>query len=179
MTCSTCNIELKKALFYGTEVDYCSQCLGLWFNADELRQAKDEKDKNLNWLDIDLWQDETKFKIAEDKKICPECSVPLYSVNYGDSGVEVDICNICQGVWLDRGEFRKIMDYLKAEGKEKVLKNYFQNIIEEALEVFTGPENFRSEIADFLAIMKILNYKLMVQHKVISQIILAIGRAAT
>ena len=45
----------------GVEVDYCPVCLGTWFDEDELRQAKDSKDKNLNWLDIDLWEDKTKI----------------------------------------------------------------------------------------------------------------------
>ena len=54
MLCPICKIELEKAIFYGVEVDYCPRCLGVWFEEDELRLAKDEKDKNLNWLDVDL-----------------------------------------------------------------------------------------------------------------------------
>ena len=46
MTCPICKVNFKKAVFYGVEIDYCPQCLGLWFEEDELREAKDEKDKN-------------------------------------------------------------------------------------------------------------------------------------
>jgi Zn-finger nucleic acid-binding protein len=171
MVCPLCKTELKKAVFYGTEVDYCSKCLGLWFDRDELRQAKDEKDKDLNWLDIDLWKEEAKFKISKDKKICPKCGVPLYEVNYGDSDIKVDICNLCQGIWLDRGEFKKIIDYLREKDKEEILKNYFKNLIAEGLEIFTGPESFREEVGDFLTILKLLNYKFLTQHPIISKII--------
>jgi Zn-finger nucleic acid-binding protein len=176
MTCPLCKTELKKAVFYGVEVDYCPQCLGLWFEQDELRQAKDEKDKNLNWLDIDLWKEEAKFKISQGKKICPACQVPLYEVRYGDSQVRVDLCNLCQGIWLDRGEFKKIIEYLKEKGKEEVLRNYFKNLIEEGIEIFTGPETFREEIGDFLTILKLLNYKFLTQHPALSKIISALPK---
>ena len=96
---------MKKTVFYGTEVDYCPRCLGLWFEKDELRQAKDDKTPALNWLDVDLWADKKKLRVSfSDKKCpscCPSCSVPMYSVEYGDSGITVDICNVCKGVWLD------------------------------------------------------------------------------
>lgn len=171
MNCPICKTELKKAVFYGVEVDYCPQCLGVWFEQDELAQAKDEKDKNLNWLDIDLWQEKTKFKISQIQKICPVCSIPLYSVKYGDSQIEVDLCNLCQGIWLDRGEFKRVIDYLKEKGKTEVLENYFKNLIAEGVEVFTGPESFRSEVSDFLTILKLLNYKFATQHPTITKII--------
>lgn len=171
MKCPICKKELKKAVFYDVEIDYCPKCLGLWFQQDELRQAKDEKDKNLNWLDIDLWKQPEKFKISKGKKICPVCSVPLYEINYGDSQVKVDLCNLCQGIWLDRGEFKKIIDYLKEKGKEEILENYFKNLIKEGTEIFAGPESFREEVGDFLTILKLLNYKFATQHPTITKII--------
>ncbi|MBZ9572934.1 zf-TFIIB domain-containing protein [Patescibacteria group bacterium] len=176
MTCPICKTELKKAVFYSIEVDFCPKCLGLWFEQDELQQAKDEKDKDLNWLDIDLWQKEAKFRISKEKKLCPACSVPLYAINYSDSQIEVDLCNLCQGIWLDRGEFKKVIDYLKEKGKKEVLENYFKNLIKEGAEVFSGPESFRSEFSDFLTILKLLNYKFATQHPIITKIISSLPR---
>ena len=176
MECPNDNEQLKKALFHNVEVDYCPKCLGLWFEQDELRQVKDEKDKDLNWLDIDLWQEETKFKISQIQKICPVCSVPLYSVNYGDSQIEVNLCKLCEGIWLDRGEFKKVIEYLEEKGKKEILENYFKNLIQEGVEVFTGPESFRSEVSDFLTILKLLNYKFATQHPIITKIISALPK---
>lgn len=171
MFCPLCKRKLKKEIFYGVEIDYCPNCLGLWFQKDELRQAKDEKDKDLKWLDIELWQNKVKFKIAPARKLCPECSVPLYEVNYGDSDIKVELCSLCEGIWLDRGEFKKIIDYLKQKGKEEILQNYFKNLIKEGMEVFAGPETFQEEIGDFLTVLKLLNYKFVSQHPTISKII--------
>ena len=172
MNCPFClQIKLKKAIFYRTEIDYCPQCLGMWFEADELRQAKDGKDKNLKWLDIDLWQNQEKFEIARDQKVCPACSVPLYEVNYGDSPVKVDLCNLCQGVWLDRKEFKKITVYLREKSKDEILNHYLKTAASETAEIFNGPEVFKEELGDFLVVLKLLSYKFLVQHPVISGII--------
>ena len=39
---------------------------------------------------------------------CPNCQVPLVMTER--SGVEIDYCQQCRGVWLDRGELDKIID---------------------------------------------------------------------
>jgi len=102
MTCPVCGNKLDKALFNKVEVDICPSCLGMWFEEDELRWAKDSKDQRLTWLDVDLWEDETKLRVSSQDKLCPCCRLPLYEVRYGDSEVKVDLCNVCHGVWLDR-----------------------------------------------------------------------------
>src|SRR3989344_7993998 len=104
--CPRCKKLLDKTIFHNVEADYCPICLGIFFDEDELRLAKDARDKDLKWLDVDLWQDETKFKIVPGIRICPCCRIPVYEVYYGSSKIVVDVCNLCRGIWLDRGEFR-------------------------------------------------------------------------
>jgi Zn-finger nucleic acid-binding protein len=169
--CPICKKDLEKAIFYGVEVDFCPICLGLWFEEEELRLAKDEKDKDLKWLDIDLWKDIRKFKISLGIRLCPSCRLPLYEVYYGDSRVIVDVCNLCYGVWLDRGEFKRIIEYLKNKANYEILHKYTKNLLREAAEILIGPETLREEILDFLAILKVLNYKLATQHLFITTII--------
>jgi Zn-finger nucleic acid-binding protein len=171
MLCPRCQKKLDKAIFYNTEIDYCPFCLGIFFEEDELGQAKDVKDKNLAWLDVDLWQDEKKFKISYDQKLCPACRLPLYEISYGDSNVKVDLCNVCHGIWLDRGEFKKIIEYLKKKADYEILENYTKNLLKEFWEIFTGPESLREEILDFLTILKTLNYKFATQYPIITKII--------
>jgi Zn-finger nucleic acid-binding protein len=176
MYCPICKKELDKAIFYGVEVDFCPTCLGLWFEEDELRLAKDEKDKDLKWLDIDLWKDAKKFKIFPGIRLCPSCRLPLYEIYYGDSRVIVDVCNLCHGVWLDRGEFKRIIEYLKDKANYEVLNKFAKNLLVEAAEILIGSETLREEILDFLAILKILNYKFLTQHQKISELILNLPR---
>lgn len=198
MLCPLCQKTLDKAILNNVEVDFCPDCFGLWFEKEELRWAKDEKAKDLKWLDIDLWSDKKRFKIAYGQKLCPSCRLPLYEVDYHHNSpkpslkgkspkksksrvqgigknlsapVKVDVCNLCQGIWLDRGEFKKIIEHLKEKGSYEVLNNYSKNLVREFWEIFTGPETLREEILDFLTILKLLNYKFAVQHPTISEII--------
>lgn len=208
MFCPFCKKLLEKTIFHNTEIDYCPACLGLWFEQDELRQAKDEKDKDLNWLDIDLWKNKKDFKISFGQKLCPSCRLPLYEVSYGNldiysvkspsfregdaaksqfnrenpvkitkggaeqfNRVKVDVCNICQGIWLDRGEFSKIIKYLKNRADFEILNNYAKNLFQEFKEIFIGPETLREEILDFVTILKLLKYKFTIQQPLISKII--------
>lgn len=171
MNCPICKIKLGKSIFYGVEVDYCPDCLGIWFEEDELRQAKDQKDEELNWFDIDIWEDKTKLHISYGERMCPVCRLPLYEVYYGDSGIIVDVCSICNGIWLDRGEFKKIIKHLKERSDFEILNNYVKNLTREGFEVFTGPEPFKDEVEDFISILKILNYKFAAQNPAIVKII--------
>jgi Zn-finger nucleic acid-binding protein len=164
--CPNCKKPLYQAIFYRIEVDYCPCCLGMWFEEDELRQAKDSADRNFNWLDVNLWKDLKKIKISKEKKLCPSCRMPLYEVNYGRSKkTSVDICTICKGIWLDRGEFKAIIDYLKKEGQYEVLNNFSKNLLSEFWEIFTGPEVLRDEVSDFLTLAKFLQYKFAAQNE--------------
>ena len=176
MLCPICKKELKGAIFYGVEVDFCPNCLGLWFEEDELRLAKDTKDKELQWLDIDLWKDGKKFKIFPGIRLCPSCRLPLYEVYYGDSRIIIDICSLCKGIWLDRGEFKRIIEYLKDRADYEVLNNFAKNLLVEAAEILIGQETLREEILDFLTILKILNYKFLSRHSLISKIIFNLPR---
>ena len=46
-----------------------------------------------------------------DSLICPKCQSPMR--NYERSGIVVDQCTGCRGVFLDRGELERLVD---AEG---------------------------------------------------------------
>ena len=176
MQCPICKKNLSSTILCNIEVDYCPKCLGLWFEEEELRWAKDEKDRNLGWLDVDLWRDKKKLKISYGIRLCPSCRVPLYEIYYGDSKIIVDVCNLCHGVWLDRTEFKKIVDWLKKRADYEILNNYAKNLFKELSEIFTGPETLREEILDFLIILKLLRYKFITKHPTISQIILQLPK---
>jgi uncharacterized protein len=47
---------------------------------------------------------------------CPTCDVDLVMTER--SGVEIDYCPKCRGVWLDRGELDKIIERSAADSRE-------------------------------------------------------------
>jgi uncharacterized protein len=49
------------------------------------------------------------LRLEETRMKCPKCEVvPLTMADR--SGVEIDYCPACRGVWLDRGELDKIIE---------------------------------------------------------------------
>jgi Zn-finger nucleic acid-binding protein len=171
MECPNDKEYLEKVLFHNVEVDYCPKCLGIWFDKDELRLAKDDKDKNLNWADFDLWRDKARFRVSRAHRQCPVDRVGLTEIKYDDSKVRMDFCKMCNGVWLDRGEFKQIINYLKNKSDYEVINHYTSNLIKQMWEVFSGPEKFRSELVDFLTLIKLFNYKFLAQHPHLNKLI--------
>jgi uncharacterized protein len=169
--CPVCKKTLDSAIFHEVEADFCPQCLGIWFDEDELALAKDASDKSINWVDFDLWKEINSFVISRDEKICPSCRLPLYETEYGKSGMTVDLCNACKGIWLDRGEFKKLIQYLRSGKDFDALNDYIKSLRGEFWEIFTGPESIKSEVSDFLAVLKLLKYKFITQYPGISRVI--------
>ena len=171
MECPNGHKNLEKILFHEVEVDYCPECLGVWFDQDELIYAKNEKDKQLNWLDFDVWRDKGKFIISPKDRRCPACRIPFVEVAYDNSSVKIDFCKRCKGIWLDRGEFKQIIIYLKKKSDYEILHHYTKNMLTQLWEVFAGPEKFREELEDFLMVLKLFNYKFVTQHPHIESLI--------
>ncbi|SIN75633.1 zf-TFIIB domain-containing protein [Vannielia litorea] len=43
---------------------------------------------------------------------CPHCNIPLSMADR--TGIEIDFCPQCRGIWLDRGELDKIIERANA-----------------------------------------------------------------
>jgi len=171
IACPNKHGDLEKMMLHNVEVDYCPTCLGIWFEKDELTYAKDEKDDQLKWVDFDVWRHKEKFEAYNSNKRCPSCRIPFTELGYDDSRVKIDFCKNCNGIWLDRGEFKQILIYLKNKADYEILHHYTRNLAKQLWEVFAGPQKLREELADLLMILKLLNYKFMAQHPHIEKII--------
>lgn len=171
MKCPINHGQLQQALFHNVEVDYCPHCLGIWFDADELEWAKDDADKQINWLDVDMWRDGVRFGIVALDKQCPRCRISMVEVNYDKSSVKIELCKHCKGIWLDRAEFKQIMEYLKKKADYEVLHHYAKNLVLKLWEVFSGPKQLREDLAEFLMLTKLFVYKFQAQHPVIEKLI--------
>jgi Zn-finger nucleic acid-binding protein len=53
---------------------------------------------------------------------CPNCNVSLVMTDR--SGIEIDYCPECRGVWLDRGELDKIIERSSQNVKHEQQNNY-------------------------------------------------------
>jgi Zn-finger nucleic acid-binding protein len=149
---------------HGIEIDECPDCKGTWFEQDELRKTKDIQAADLNWLDFDLWKHPERFHAADKPLACPRCAVNMVTIEYDRTGVEIDYCASCGGVWLDAHEMEQIIRALFEELETKNLSDYIAASLEEAREIVTGAEGFISEWRDFLTVVRLIQYRILTDH---------------
>jgi Zn-finger nucleic acid-binding protein len=161
--CPKCRVELQSRNIGAVSVDECRKCRGVWFDKDELRQAKDATDSDLNWMDFEIWKHEDKFKANTSGHQCPVCQKPMATLEYDDTNVQIDYCPSCSGTWLDRHEFKKIVATLERELLAKPFADYVKEAVREGIEVLTGHESFLSEWKDFATVLRLMQYRLFVE----------------
>lgn len=170
MRCPSCHKEeFTQVCVGGVALDFCMNCLGLWFEEGELRRATQESADLYRWVDTDLWQDASRFRAGESERVCPIDHIPMRHVHYGDSPITVDACHTCGGIWLDRGEFQQIAAYTRREGRKEIWDHYYDVLKKEAKEIFTGPEPLRDEVEDLLMVVKLFKYRFIARHPMITQ----------
>lgn len=165
MNCPDCRNELIAIDFKGIRFYECVKCRGRWFDRDELKKAKDREDEDIRWLDFDPFGvDAVRFSVQSEGRECPACSRKMSSLSYSKSGVIIDKCPDCEGVWLGPGEFEKIIKYLENVILTESAKDYTKDTFKQFIEIFAGPGDAESEIKDFLAILHLLQLRIAAEH---------------
>ena len=136
----------------------------MWFDKDELRKAKDFTDPDINWMDFDLWKHVEQFQGGQIEHECPRCKEKMFTLNYAHTGVQVDYCAKCFGLWLVQGKFQCIIEALEQELLHKSLGEYVSATLQEAKELITGNESSISEWKDFTTILRLLQYRILANH---------------
>ncbi len=148
--CPNCDSLLSRYSIFSMQFEGCPKCKGIWLVRDELRELKNKVDGgSLRWLNDEV-ENLEKTSAIVSKLNCPkDHPVKMVSVVFGNSKVVVDWCPVCHGIWLDRGAFDGIVDYLEDERPTvhpKVLEKQFA---EDLRKVVTGaPEGRVEELHD-------------------------------
>lgn len=165
MRCPEDRSELETADYKGVPLKECPKCRGRWFDRDELRKAKDRTDDDLRWLDFDPFAEEAdRFAVPSKGKRCPKDSTAMEALTYERSGVVIDRCPRCRGVWLNHGEFEKIIQYLEQIVSSEPSPQLAQDALKQLVTIPAGPKGVISEVRDFLAILQLLAQRLAVEH---------------
>ena len=177
MNCPRCQIELQPLRVDGLELDSCPSCRGLWFQAGELREAKDLAEPGARWMDFDIWSDADHFSVGENSIACPNCGKSLSTVTYGETKVQVDACGGCRGVWVDENELARIVEALRDEMAGKSLREYLGEALDEGVEILRGPERTVSEWKDFAQVVHLMKIRFFVEHPKLASLIAGAQRA--
>ncbi|HPN55773.1 MAG TPA: zf-TFIIB domain-containing protein [Candidatus Omnitrophota bacterium] len=172
MTCPDCGRDLQPVDFRGIEIKECAQCQGRWFDRDELIKAKNRTDDDLRWLDFDPFgQDADQFHVPPERKKCPRCRKDMDALLYEGSGVVIDRCLDCHGIWVHHGEFEKIIQYLENLVTGKSGAEYVRDTFTQFLQIALGREKLSFEIRDFLVVLKLSEQRWGAEHPRVAEAI--------
>jgi Zn-finger nucleic acid-binding protein len=169
MKCPRCDQRLQNRTIKNLEIAECAGCGGTWFGEDQLRRLKDQSDPDLSWMDFELWDHPDRFRVSAKPVRCPSCERVMAGIDYGATAIEVDYCTNCDGVWLDSGEFEKIIDSLTEELMTKDVPDYVRASLQEAKEVIAGPESLLSEWRDLLTVVEMFQYRILSENPRVSK----------
>jgi Zn-finger nucleic acid-binding protein len=157
---------LRQFDYKGVRIHECPKCRGRWFQRGELKKAKDRTDDDLRWLDWDPFgPDADRYAVHSSKTLlCPDCSTRMKSLNYSTSGVTIYKCPTCYGIWLSHGEFAAIIKYLEKKIDTESAAELAKDAVRQFEKIATREEDKISEIRDFLAVLKLLEMRIAVEH---------------
>jgi len=118
MNCPVCKEPLVVLELEQIEVDYCTSCDGVWLDAGELELLL-ETDEERNRL-INLFQEAAAVK--EKSSDCPICGKHMLKFYIGEQEkVLVDKCKKNHGIWFDKGELKKVVEFGSDNKRNKII----------------------------------------------------------
>ena len=166
MTCPECRAQLQQINYKGVLLNECPKCKGRWFDRGELKKAKDRTDDDLRWLDFDPFgSDADKQAVPSSQKVqCPRFSARMASLTYQTSRITIYKCTQCHGIWLSHGEFEAIVKYLEKIIDTESASDLAKDALKQFEKIMTREEDKVSEVRDFLAVLKLLEMRVGVEH---------------
>jgi Zn-finger nucleic acid-binding protein len=159
-------------------LDECLKCGGIWFDKDELEKARDEVDPDLRWMDFEIWGGQAVFEINEKPHECPRCrKASMKSINYRKPDIDVTFCPLCEGMWLNAGDFKDIIGALSGEAGNKSVSDYVKASLKEASDIFKNPKGIISEWKDLKAVVRLLRYRIFVENPKMRSILVGIQKS--
>jgi Zn-finger nucleic acid-binding protein len=103
MRCPKCRCDMDPVVYDDVEVDRCSSCQGLWFDAGEVGKLRNRKAARA----IDVGNVRTgRTHNSTDRYPCPRCGGPMVRmVDAAQSHIWYEKCRACHGSYFDAGEF--------------------------------------------------------------------------
>lgn len=132
MKCPGCSATMQTITYEGIQIESCGSCGGEWLDAGELGHVVRARET--------LFSPEERRAVAaataitpvdlmgEDRNLtCPKCGGLTDARNYGgDSGMVIDRCSECGGIWLDADELENTQRLIEGweDGLPEDLKQF-------------------------------------------------------
>lgn len=107
--CPRCDRDLVAESIGPNQVERCHECHGVWIAAAEFNELLGDLDRR------EAVRARERARPGEEPVgylACPRCREIMARRNFGrTSGIMVDTCKK-HGIWLDRGELRRVVEFL-------------------------------------------------------------------
>ena len=101
--------------YHQIELDYCTKCRGVWFDADELELLLDRAGLQYHDLSMSDLLSLPETETLEKGRKCPICSLKMKKTTIGqEPGVLIDACLQGDGLWFDGGEVNQLVKQITA-----------------------------------------------------------------
>ena len=110
MYCPVCKDPMIVVEHEKIELDYCTTCLGVWFDAGELALLLESLDLDVGEFNVSDILTLPEKRIAEKKRRCPVCRKKMRKAAVGhEPEVVIDVCPWGEGMWFDGGEVGQVI----------------------------------------------------------------------
>ena len=110
---------LSPMSYEGVTVDVCNDCEGVFLDRDELTTIIECRDQKFAADVVREASDRTPvigvpIEDLDRHVACPHCCTSMKPINYTmDSGIIVDRCHTCDGLWFDAKELEKVQLHIE------------------------------------------------------------------
>jgi len=119
MICPTCKSDMIVVEHNKIELDYCTNCHGVWFDSGELELLLESM--SLEGPDTFLTDilDSAEAESSEKKRKCPICRQKMKKTIIGkELAILIDVCQQGDGLWFDGGEVGQLIRQLAGRSSE-------------------------------------------------------------
>ena len=122
LACPSCKgVKLTKIQLGEVEVEECAHCGGVWLRQDLFDQVSAGKEARGRALGVLPTPSGPRSFVDSEVRYrpCPICLRMMNRYNYArTSGVIIDGCK-SDGLWFDKDELRKVLEFIQAGGLDK------------------------------------------------------------
>jgi Zn-finger nucleic acid-binding protein len=130
---------VKVESHYGQTViiDQCPECGGIWFDHLELYSVKQGQADKIELLDVNILRDSSVLGTSE--LLCPRDRNKLvrFSDPFFPRNIIIARCPLCNGFWLNRGEFSKYQQYRESLQQPQIITAEEEKLSRDIEEILT------------------------------------------
>ena len=138
MICPVCKTDMVVVEYHNIELDYCTDCKGVWFDSGELELMLKSYQVEGIEQSLEKITHSPDIHSTEKRRKCPICSRKMNKKVIGEQPrLLIDTCGEGHGLWFDGGEIAQLINQLV--GEPQAIKSSGNEVIDFLEEVFKAP----------------------------------------